>query len=151
MTVGEVCNREVVVTTPGASVLAAARLMKTHHVGDLVVVHEPDGHRMPVGVITDRDIALALVDWPEGLPQLTVADVMSANLVTAREGENLHDVLKKMQSYGIRRLPVVGATGGLEGIVTFDDIIELLSEELTDLAKLVAREQKRERQGRVAR
>lgn len=35
MTVGEVCNREVVVATPGASVLDAARLMKTHHVGDL--------------------------------------------------------------------------------------------------------------------
>jgi CBS domain-containing protein len=94
---------------------------------------------------------MALVDWPERLAQLTVADVMSANLVTARDSENLYDMLEKMQSYGIRRLPVVGATGGLEGNITFDDIIELLSEELTDLAKLVAREQKRERQGRVAR
>ena len=106
---------------------------------------------MPVDIITDRDIALALVDWPERLAQLTVADVMSADLVTAQEGENLYDTLKKMQSYGIRRLPVIGVPGGLEGIVTFDDIIELLSEELTDLAKLVAREQKRERQGRGAR
>jgi CBS domain-containing protein len=151
MTVGEICSREVVITKPGDSVLEAARLMKTHHVGDLVVVSEPDGHCMPIGIITDRDIALALVDWPDRLPQMTVRDLMSANLVTARELENLYDVLKKMQSYGIRRLPIVGAAGGLEGIVTFDDIIELLSEELTDLAKLVAREQKRERQGRIAR
>jgi CBS domain-containing protein len=69
---------------------------------------------------------------------------MSERLVTALERESLYDVLKKMQSYGIRRLPVVNEHGGLEGILTFDDVIELLSEELTDLAKLVAKEQKRE-------
>jgi CBS domain-containing protein len=89
-------------------------------------------------------VALA-VDRLLRRPQLTVADVMSADLVTSPERENLHDVLRKMQSHGIRRLPVVNDRGGLEGIVTFDDVIELLSEELTDLAKLVAKEQKRER------
>ena len=151
MTVGEVCNREVVITRPDASLLDAARLMNRHHVGDLVVVKEPDDQRVPMGILTDRDIALALVDWPDRVAQLAVSDVMSNNLVTAHEDENLSDTLKKMQSYGIRRLPVVNATGALEGIVTFDDIIELLSEELADLAKLVVREQKRERQERVAR
>jgi predicted transcriptional regulator len=151
MTVGEICNREVVITKRDASVLDAARLMKAHHVGDLVVVKEPDGQRMPVGILTDRDIALALADWPDRVAHMTVSDVMSTSLVTSHEGENLYDTLKKMQSFGIRRLPVVNATGGLEGVITFDDIIALLSEELTDLAKLVAKEQKRERQERVAR
>jgi CBS domain-containing protein len=151
MTVGEICKREVVITRRDASVLDAARLMKAHHVGDLVVVKEPDGQRIPIGILTDRDIALAVVDWPDRVAHLAVGDVMSTHLVTSHEGENLYDTLKKMQSYGIRRLPVVNATGGLEGIVTFDDIIELISEELADLAKLVAKEQKRERQERVAR
>jgi CBS domain-containing protein len=77
---------------------------------------------------------------------MKVADVMSAELVTSAERDSLYDVLKKMQSHGIRRLPVVNDRGGLEGILTFDDVIELLSEELTDLAKLVAKEQKRERE-----
>lgn len=71
--------------------------------------------------------------------------------MTSRERESLYDVLKKMQSHGIRRLPVVNERGGLEGILTFDDVIELLSEELTGLAKLVAREQQRERLGHPAR
>lgn len=72
---------------------------------------------------------------------------MSTGLVTSLEGENLYDPLKKMQAHGVRRLPVVNDGGGLEGILTFDDVVELLSEELTDLARLVAKEQKRERSG----
>jgi len=147
MTVGDVCKREVLITQPGASVLEAATLMKAHHVGDLVVVHGSDSRRQPVGIITDRDIALALVDWPHRLAQLAVSDVMSANLIAAREYENLYDALKKMRSYGVRRLPVISATGELAGIVTFDDLVELLSEELSDLASLIAREGERERQG----
>ena len=144
MTAGEVCNRQVVFTRPETPIVDAVGLMKVHHVGDVVVVREPDGERVPIGILTDRDVALA-VERLIRLPQLQVADVMTAGLVTSLESENLYDALKKMQSHGIRRLPVVNDRGGLEGIVTFDDVIELFSEELTDLAKLVAREQKRER------
>jgi CBS domain-containing protein len=144
MTAGEVCNRQVVFTRADASIVDVVSLMKLHHVGDVVVVREPDTERVPIGILTDRDIALA-VDRLLRLPQLRVRDLMSVDLVTSLEQENLHEVLKKMQSYGIRRLPVVNDRGGLEGILTFDDVVELLSEELTDLAKLVAKEQKRER------
>jgi CBS domain-containing protein len=148
MTAGEVCNRQVVVTKPETSIVDAAGLMKTHHVGDLVVVRELDGKRSPIGILTDRDIALA-VDLLVRLPHLKVADLMSTELVTSRERESLYDVLKKMQAHGIRRLPVVNDANGLEGILTFDDLVELLSEELMDLAKLVAKEQQRERIGRA--
>jgi CBS domain-containing protein len=68
--------------------------------------------------------------------------------VTAEESESLESALKRMRSYGVRRLPVVNEGGGLEGILTFDDIVELTSGELTDLAQLVPREQKRERERR---
>ena len=146
MTAGEVCNRQVVITRPDTSIVDAVSLMRAQHVGDVVVVHQPDGELLPIGILTDRDVALA-VDRLLRRPQLTVADVMSVDLVTSPERENLHDVLQKMQSHGIRRLPVINDRGGLEGIVTFDDVVELLSEELTDLAKLVAKEQKRERGG----
>jgi CBS domain-containing protein len=108
------------------------------------VVRQADGERAPIGILTDRDIALS-VDRLVRHPELKVLDVMSANLVTSGEGENLYEALKRMQSHGIRRLPIVNERGVLEGILTFDDVIELLSEELTDLAKLVVREQKRER------
>jgi CBS domain-containing protein len=79
------------------------------------------------------------------IPYLHVSDVMKQKLVTAMEDESVRKALERMQASGVRRLPVVNGEGGLEGIVTLDDILELLSEELTDLAKLVLREQKKER------
>jgi CBS domain-containing protein len=133
-----------VFTRPETPIVDAVGLMKAYHVGDVVVVREPDEERVPIGILTDRDVALA-VERLLRLPQLRVADVMSADLVTSPESENLSEALKKMQSHGVRRLPVVNDRGGLEGILTFDDVVELLSDELTDLAKLVAKEQKRER------
>lgn len=150
MTAGEICNRQVVSIRPETSIVDAAELMKAHHVGDVIVVREPDGECVPIGILTDRDVALA-VDRLLRLPHLRVADVMSTELVTAAEGERLYDVLKRMQSYGIRRLPVVNERGSLAGILTFDDVLEVLSEELTDLARLVATEQKRERAQRQVR
>jgi len=120
MTAGEVCNRQVVVTRPDTSVVGAVRLMTTHHVGDLVVVREPDGERVPIGILTDRDIALA-IDRLLHLPRLKVADVMSVDLVTSPERESLYGVLKKMQSHGIRRLPVVRPRRA-GGILTFDPV-----------------------------
>ena len=143
MTAGEVCNRHVVVIRPGASVVEAAHLMKMHHVGDLVAVRETNGVRVPIGVLTDRDIALA-VDRLLHLPQLKVSDIMSVELVTATEREDVHDALVKMQAYGIRCLPVINDRGLLEGLLTFDDIIERQSGELAEPMKLVVMEQKRE-------
>jgi CBS domain-containing protein len=77
-----------------------------------------------------------------------VDNVMTTQLVTAREEESLPDVLKKMRSFGIRRLPIVNDAGGLEGILSFDDLIDLLAEELSDLSNLVSREQRREREAK---
>jgi CBS domain-containing protein len=70
---------------------------------------------------------------------------MSRDLATARTDETLDGALKLMRTRGIRRLPVVSADGRLEGLVAFDDILEVMSEELGELVGLVAREQKRER------
>jgi len=143
MTVGEVCNRDVIIAKPETPLPEAATLMKHYHVGDLVIVDtRPNGQRTPVGIVTDRDIALAVATQVERLPYLHVRDLMRRDVVTALDSESLHTALKKMQNAGIRRLPVVTADGVLEGIVTLDDIIELLSEELADLTRLVIQEQK---------
>jgi CBS domain-containing protein len=145
---GEVCNREVVYAHRDTPVADAARLMREHHVGDLVVLDGRKGERTPVGIVTDRDLVIEVIAAGVRPEDLTVGDVMSEELVTAREEEGLPDVIKRMRSKGVRRVPVVDSAGALVGILSVDDVIELFAEQVTDLAKLIAREQSREREQR---
>jgi CBS domain-containing protein len=150
MTVGDLCNRDVVVAPKGEMVVDAAKRMRTSHVGDLVVVENRDDRRMPVGIVTDRDIVIAAVAGdPDHINYLLVSDVMTSDLVTATEQDSIETALKRMQEHGIRRLPVVDKTGALIGILTLDDILRYLTAQQSQLVALVAREQQRERQSRI--
>jgi CBS domain-containing protein len=141
MTVGSFCNRTVVICRESDSILESARRMRDFDVGSLVVVEDRNGVRVPVGIVTDRDIMLDLAEADHIAARTRlVGDVMSRGVVTAREDESLDDGLKRMRAYGVRRLPVVNAEGGLEGLVTFDDLLGLFAEELTDMTRLLTRE-----------
>lgn len=145
MTAGELCYRTVYIIRADESVSQAARLMKNHHVGCLVVVEERNGDRVPVAIVTDRDLVVkGLAESPADVETMKVGQVMSEGLVTARESESMHDVRKKMRSRGVRRIPVVDAEDRLQGIIAFDDLVDWMAQELTDLAQLVAREQEHE-------
>ena len=148
MTIGKVCNREVVFIHAQASVPEAARLMREYHVGDLVVIKEKTGKRVPVGIVTDRDIVLEVIAEGVSMDDVNVGDIMSDNLVTARESDGLLETIKLMRAKGIRRLPVVNDDNELVGILSVDDLIDLFSEQIVDLARLIAREQGREKAGR---
>jgi len=144
MAVGEICNREVVMTEKSVSVVEAAQLMRTHHVGDLVVVEEKGGRRHPVGIVTDRDIVVEVVAAGVNPDTFKVGDIMGPELATLRESEGLFEALRYMRDKGVRRMPVVDRDGGLVGILTLDDLLSLLAEEMTELAKLVSHERQRE-------
>lgn len=147
--VSEVCNREVIIVERAASILDAARLMRDYHVGDLVVVEERAGRRVPVGIVTDRDIVLEVIAEEVEIGTVTVQDIMSDELVTVREGDDLLDAIPLMRQRGVRRAPVVDETQALVGILTVDDVLELLAEEMNELARLIGREQTREREQRT--
>jgi CBS domain-containing protein len=150
MDIGEVCNREVVFVTADAPVREAAGLMARYHVGDLVVAVERGGQRVPVGILTDRDVAVAVVARGLDPEAAKVGDVMTKDLATAREDEGIWDVVRRMRERGVRRLPVVNALGGLEGLVTADDLLDLLAGELSDLARLALGQPAREGKSRGA-
>jgi len=145
MKIGEVCNREVVCVDRDASILEAARLMRRHHVGDVVVTEERQGRRIPLGILTDRDIVVELLADQVPLEAVAIGDVMSFELLTAGEGDEVMETLQQMRSRGVRRVPVVDGAGTLSGILAVDDLIELVAEQLTDLVKLIGVEQQRER------
>ncbi len=148
MLVGKICNREVVFVEEETSILEAAQLMREHHVGGLVVVKEKSGKRVPVGIVTDRDLVLEVIAENVEMDDITVGDIMSNQLVTARESDDLLETIKMMRARGIRRLPVIDDDNGLVGILTVDDLIDLFAEQIADLARLIAFEQKREKERR---
>ena len=150
MTVGEICNRHVVVAPKDEMIVDAARRMRTSHVGALVVVDNRNGRHIPIGVLTDRDIVVgAVAGDPEHINYLLVDEVMSDDLITAGEHETIDAALKKMEEHGVRRLPIVADDGVLAGILTLDDVLQYLTAQQGELVALLARGQRRERQYRM--
>jgi len=144
MSIGFYCNREVVITELGTSVLEAAQLMRMHHVGTLVVAEKNDGVVYPKGIVTDRDLVVGVMA-PNLKPEtILVSDIMNPNLHTVLEEENVVDVIRMMRGHGIRRIPVVDRQGILQGIVSLDDLIVLIAEEMDELAKIIANQRDRE-------
>lgn len=148
MNVGEVCSRVVVFAERTMPLHEAARLMRDQHVGSLVVIDETAAGRVPVGMITDRDIVVAVVAKDLDPRTLTVSEIMAPEVVLAREGDSELEVLRLMRRRGIRRVPVVAADGTLAGLVTLDDLLALLAEELGNLARAVEAEQSAESRAR---
>lgn len=144
MTIGAICNREVITVRPDATVLHAAKLMRQYHVGDVVVIEDRKGMSIPVGIVTDRDIVIELVATELDCKVITTGDIMANNLAVLKESAGIFEAIQLMTAKGVRRLPVVDDGGGLLGIIALDDLLLILSKELGSLSKLVNREQKNE-------
>ena len=142
--IGEICKRDVVCTTRNTTIQAAAKMMRHYHVGTLVVIDETDGNRMPEGILTDRDIVIEIDALDLAPKAITVGDIMSYELVTVREDEGLLQTVKIMRCKGVRRLPVVDRDGDLAGIVSIDDLLEALTEQMTEMARILGREREHE-------
>jgi len=133
MSLGNLCRREVVVVNQGTPIKEAVKLMEEKNIGSVIVV----GGGKPIGIATDRDILLRVVN--KGLdPEKTPIDkVMTKKIVTLREDMGLFEALEKIKKKGIRRFPIVDTKGKLQGIMTLDDIIYLLGKEMADVASII--------------
>jgi len=148
MTIASCCQREVVTVSTTVSVIEAARLMRDRHVGCVVVTADAAGAGVPLGILTDRDIVVAVLALNLDPEEVSVGDVMSPGPYTVSAGDARSDALEIMRAKGVRRLPVVDTEGHLVGIVSADDLLGLLADEVSSLARLVSREQRREREVR---
>lgn len=144
MAMSELCNSDVITLERNSTIAQAAKLMRQHHVGAVIIVEMKDGRRSPVGVVTDRDIVVELVATELDPDVITVGDIMVHTLVSISEKSGLLEAIRLMADKGVRRLPVTDEKGALVGIATLDDILLLLTKELGALSKLVEREQKNE-------
>ena len=137
MRIDEICTREVVTCERRASAADIAQLMREHHVGTLVVTQPQPEQPMPapVGIITDRDLVVQVLARRVDADTVAAEDMM-AEPRTVKVTETVYDAIWQMRRYGIRRLPVVDEHGGLFGIVTADDLVQYVAEELTQLARV---------------
>ena len=150
MTAGEICNRNVVVAPKTEMVVDAAKRMRNAHVGDLVIVEERQGQHVPIGIVTDRDIVVsAVVADAAHVNFLSLGDMMTEDLVTAKQQDSIESALQRMQENGVRRLPIVDETGALVGILTMDDLWRHFTQQQGLLVELMASEEHRERHRRI--
>ena len=123
--------RPVVEAALGTSVIEAARVMREKRVGCLVVVREG----RPVGVVTDRDLALRVLAEGRDPRTSTVADIVTYDPIVVSIGDALETALEKMRVHGVRRLPIVSAEGKVVGVVTADDVMMSFGRGLAQLAE----------------
>lgn len=141
MPIGDICVRDVVIAGPETTAREAAQLMVKHHVGNLVVAREESSGRVaPIGIVTDRDIARNVVAEELDPTAFVLGDLVYRDLITVREDQGVFECMQQMRINGIRRMPVVDAKGALVGIISLDDLIQLLAEEMSELSKLIVRE-----------
>jgi len=136
MSVGEICQRAVDTAEAGEEVRAAAQRMRSRNVGSLVIL---DGEGRPIGIVTDRDLALRVVAEGRSPSEVRVREVMTAAPHTIVEDTSVEDALASMRSFGVRRLPVVDAAGRLVGLVSLQDILALLAQEFGQLSDVIER------------
>lgn len=143
MNIGKICRRPVVTIRPGDSLSTAARLMREHHIGYLIVADpQSSGAIRPLGVLTDRDIVLTVLAKEADPAALTAGDIMNSQPVTADESDSVESALQTMRRIGVRRLPVVGRRGELTGVLSLDDVIDTLASDIQELAGVIRNEQR---------
>jgi CBS domain-containing protein len=137
MSVGKICTREVDLAEAEESVQAAAQRMHARNVGTLVVL---DSDKRPLGLVTDRDLAVRVLGNSLDSYQTTVGKVMTAFPRTVQETTSIEDALQIMRIEKCRRLPVIDDSGRLIGLLSIDDILELLIWEFREIGRLLDKE-----------
>jgi CBS domain-containing protein len=133
--VEEVVSTDLVTAKRDTPLATVAAMMNENDVGCVIVVD--DDEETPIGVLTDRKIALAVESEPE-IGKRTAEELVSSDLLTGRTDMTVFEALDKLKQAGVRRLPIVDEAGTLTGIVTLDDLLVLLGTNLGDAADIIA-------------
>lgn len=135
MSLRSICNREVVTIGRKSTLKDVSNLMNQKHVGSILVIEQMNGNKVPAGIITDRDLALTMSSTEK--PQmLLVEQIMQSQPVLAKVDDGIFETIEKMHKYGVKRLPVVDEKGSLYGIISADDLLTFMGEEINNLGKI---------------
>ena len=139
MSVGRICSRVVATAVPTETVRAAARRMAEHEVGTLVVI-SADAEARALGVITDRDITIRGVAEGIDVDKTPVSALMSTPVQSINQATPIEQALARMSTTATRRLVVTGDHDRPIGIISLDDVLELLAVEAGAIGRLLGRQ-----------
>ncbi|WP_254765797.1 CBS domain-containing protein [Salinilacihabitans rarus] len=137
MAVERFARSDVVTAAPDAPIHELATTMRESKVGSVVIVDDDE----PVGIVTDRDLTMRVLAEHADPDGLAAEDVMSPELRTVDRDAGFYRATELMNNHSIRRLPIVDGDGALVGIITADDLSELVADEHGELVG-VLREQR---------
>ena len=135
MKLNDLFTRAVVTAKPDEPVSAIARRMQEHNVGTVIIVED----QRPVGIITDRDLALAL-GTERARPASPASAVMSRHVVAIPSDADVYTAARFIRESEVRRLPIVDHDDRVVGLVSLDDVLQVIARELYDLAEGIRRE-----------
>jgi signal-transduction protein with cAMP-binding, CBS, and nucleotidyltransferase domain len=134
MTVLECCRMDVVTASPDAKVIEVAELMNNSKVGCVVIT---GNDQFPVGIVTDRDLVVRVIARGKDPKKTAIEEVMTRDPVVVEDGTGLFEAMQFIRDEGIRRLPIVDCDGKLAGIITLDDIIRLIGQEMQYIGDVI--------------
>ena len=144
MNLKQFCRNDVIVIEDNKAVQEAAQLMKEEDIGCVIVVanNDPDsaGRKKPIGILTDRDIAINVVANSSDSNKVKVADIMCKAPLTINHNKDVSEAIMMLQDRGVRRAPVLDENENLCGIVTLDDMLVIMVNNLTNLANVVQKQ-----------
>lgn len=134
MNLASLCQREILSVSAEAPVQKAAELMRVHHVGALALTDPEDPTRV-VGVVTDRDLVVHLLAL--GLPpeKHNVGAFSSVHLIRVPGTASVYEGVQAMHQHGVRRIFVTEPSGRLMGLLSIDDLLVSIADELNGLSE----------------
>lgn len=134
MSLDRFCRKTLITVRPDDPVQRATELMRDRHVGSVLVT---DGDERPVGILTDRDVVCRVVAEKRDAGTTPVKQVMSDGVGVVRKSDLIDEAALRMRQLGVRRMPVVDASGRAVGLITLDDLMVMLTGELVQTATVI--------------
>lgn len=147
MRVRDICSGRVAFIGVNSSAREAAWKMNESQTGTLVVISQTEAR--PIGILTDRDLVLRVIAKGVSAEAFSVGNMMTRDVGTCRDSDDLFEAAQTMRRYGVRRLPVLDEKEHVVGLITADDIYAALAAHMKELGQALARERLHEMEALV--
>lgn len=148
LSAADICRTDIITAEEHTSLYEVSRLMREHHIGDVVITRSGDSRKKPIGILTDRDIVVHGIACDVDLDEVTAGDLSKQDLVTVRPEAGISEIVSTMNAHAVRRV-IVDGDFGFNGIITFDDILWALSSIVNNLSAVTERQIQREMKAEV--